>query len=360
MINKSTAVIAYYLGQFHSIPENDQFWGEGFTEWHNVARARALFPGHQQPQLPGRFGFYDLRNPATVRAQIQYAEAIGINAFCYWHYWFQGRRVLNEVLDLMIAQSGSSVKFMLGWANESWTGIWHGARDRILINQTYGDDEVTRHGQLLSEYISSGRYLKIDGKSPFLIYKPRQIPDAVRYLGKLRIAVQNSGGGELYIIGNWGPGLSEQVPDPQRLGLDAVAINPVAAFPRSRIAHYAYLAFWRGMRSLRLGPELRTYQSLAHTLLRAKHAVKGRAHATIVTGWDNTPRSGRRGLALTGYNEKTFFDACRFALRLEAENKPAMLFVKSWNEWAEGNVIEPKFKETWEAGLVLKRALAGG
>jgi hypothetical protein len=358
MSRQPISVVAYYLGQFYPVTENDQFWGEGFTEWHNVAKARPLFPGHNQPQLPGRFGFYDLRCKETIESQLQYAEQIGVQAFCYWHYWFAGKRMLHHVLDTMLRECGSKLKFMLGWANESWTGIWHGAGNRVLIKQTYNDEEVLEHGKLLATYIRSERYLHVNGASPLVIYKPRQIPDTPDYLSKLREAVRKCGGGELYVIGNWGGGLSERISDPHALGLDAVVVTPVAAFYSNWMAQYTYSTLWRGMRMCGFGPEVRRYTSMCDVLDRAIHTTNGRAHATVVTGWDNTPRSGRRGLVLTGYNERSFYEACAHAIKHERKNEPGLLFVKSWNEWAEGNVIEPKFNDSWQPGEVLKRALS--
>ncbi|MBV8194214.1 MAG: glycoside hydrolase family 99-like domain-containing protein, partial [Candidatus Dormibacteraeota bacterium] len=131
-----TRTIAFYLPQFHPVPENDEWWGPGFTEWTNVARARPLFPGHRQPNLPGDLGFYDLRVPETREAQARLAADHGVDAFCYWHYWFAGRRLLDEPFEAVLRAGSPSLSFCLGWANQTWTGIWHGAADRILIEQT--------------------------------------------------------------------------------------------------------------------------------------------------------------------------------------------------------------------------------
>src|ERR1700726_3910918 len=161
-MTKTITTIAYYLGQFHPIPENDQFWGEGFTEWHKVAGARPLFPGHKQPVLPGKFGFYDLRCEETLNAQIAYAREIGINAFCYWHYWFAGRRLLHRPLDDMLKVGDSSFRFILGWANESWSGVWHGASQRVLVEQSYNAQELDNHAAAIARYIETGKYLSID------------------------------------------------------------------------------------------------------------------------------------------------------------------------------------------------------
>lgn len=352
-MSKTLTTIAYYLGQYHPLEENNKFWGDGFTEWHNVAKARPLYPGHAQPILPGRFGFYDLRCDQTILNQLDYAKEIGVDTFCYWHYWFSGKRVLYRPLERMMELPDHGVKVMLGWANESWTGIWHGLSNQVILQQTYSREELNEHAKLIAGYINTDRYLKVGGAAPFLIYKPRLIPDSKNYLDELRYRVMAYGGGDLYIIGNWGPGRSEQVNKPDELGLDAVVANPVGRYFTSSVAQSAYLGAWNVARKFGLGPEVRNYKSTTETLRAAHRVVEGTVYSTVVTGWDNTPRAGRRGLVLAGYNKDSFRDAAMAAIELESENTPRLLFIKSWNEWAEGNTIEPRFMETWSAGEVL-------
>jgi hypothetical protein len=349
--------IAYYLGQFHPTVENDGFWGEGFTEWHNVAKARPLYPGHVQPRLPGKLGFYDLRCDDTLREQMNYARHIGVDAFCHWHYWFSGRRLLHAPLDRMI-QLDPAFKFMLGWANESWTGVWHGDTRRLLIEQTYGGDEVKAHAELLARYVDSGSYLEADGVYPFVIYKPRLIPRPVEYLGTLKEEVRRLCGATLYFVGNWTPGRAGEVRNPAHLGLDAVVVTPVAAYFDNPLAQNAYSLVWQGLRKLGIGPEIRPYSATIKTQAAAIQTINGVAHASVVTGWDNTPRSGRRGLVLRGYDQQGFVAATRAAIALEQRNARKLLFVKSWNEWAEGNVLEPYYLGSWSAGEALRDTLS--
>lgn len=348
--------IAYYLGQFHPTRENDKFWGEGFSEWHNVAKARPLYPRHAQPVLPGRLGFYDLRCNDTLKEQMVYARHVGVDAFCHWHYWFGGRRILHSPLDRML-QIDPHFQFMLGWANESWTGVWHGQTRRMLIEQTYDDVEVKAHAELLARYLDSGSYLEAGGVHPFVIYKPRSIPQPIEYLGQLREVVRRLSGAKLYIIGNWTPGRSGVISSPSRLGLDAVVVTPVAAYFQNTMAQNIYSLLWQGFRKIGVGPEIRSYASASRTQATAIETIEGVAHATVLTGWDNTPRSKRRGLVLTGYNQTVFKKAATHAIELERRNKRQLLFVKSWNEWAEGNVLEPIFQETWSAGDTLRGIL---
>lgn len=351
--------VAYYLGQFHRIDLNDHYWGRGFTEWHNVAKARPLYPGHSQPKIPGDLGFYDLRCTDTLRDQIAYSHESNVTGFCYWHYWFAGKRLLHQPLDSMLKLRYPGFKFMLGWANESWSGVWHGASDTILMAQTYNAQELLSHAKVIAEYIETGDYLTVNGKSPFVIYRPKQIPRAVEYLARLREAVNDLCGSELYIIGNWFQGRSCGFGKPSDYGLDAAVITPVAPPFQGTLVQGLYSGIWEGLRKLHIGPEVRRYDHVSSTLQRAMASIQGTAHATIVTGWDNTPRSGRRGLVLAGYNEDTFRRAAAHAVTLERANATRLLFVKSWNEWAEGNTLEPIYHETWSAGAVLREVLRG-
>ena len=178
MKNKQTKarLIALYLPQFHPIPENDQWWGKGFTEWTNVAKAVPMFSGHYQPRIPADLGFYDLRVPEVRMAQAEMAAEHGVEGFCYWHYWFAGKRLLERPFNEVLKSGEPKFPFCLAWANQTWTGIWHGAPDRILIEQTYpGIKDYESHFYALLDSFIDERYIKIDGKPVFVVYKPELI-----------------------------------------------------------------------------------------------------------------------------------------------------------------------------------------
>src|SRR6185295_18996445 len=171
-------LIAFYLPQFHPIPENDEWWGRGFTEWTNAAKAKPLFPGHYQPHVPADLGFYDLRVPETRADQAQMARAHGIEAFCYYHYWLAGKRLIERPFNEVLASGEPDLPFCLCWANQTWTGIWHGAPNRILIEQTYpGMDDHARHFDFLVQAFMDRRHVRVDGKPLFMVYEPTLIPD---------------------------------------------------------------------------------------------------------------------------------------------------------------------------------------
>jgi len=174
-------LIAFYLPQFYPNPENDAWWGKGFTEWTNTAKARRLYPGHYQPHVPADLGYYDLRVPETRTAQAELARSYGIEAFCYYHYWFAGRRILERTFQEVLTSREPDFPFLLCWANQTWTGTWHGASDRILIEQTYpGIDDHRRHFESLLPAFCHPRYVRVDGKPVFIIYRPTELPDTVK------------------------------------------------------------------------------------------------------------------------------------------------------------------------------------
>jgi lipopolysaccharide biosynthesis protein len=180
--SRISRLIAFYLPQFHPIPENDEWWNKGFTEWTNVAKAKPLFVNHYQPRLPADLGFYDLRVPETRLAQAEMAEHYGIEGFCYWHYWFAGKRLLEKPFNEILRLKEPDFPFCLAWANQSWSGIWHGCPDKILIRQTYpGIDDYRDHFYALLDAFGDARYLTIDNKPIFLVYQPHALPDSRQF-----------------------------------------------------------------------------------------------------------------------------------------------------------------------------------
>jgi lipopolysaccharide biosynthesis protein len=188
MHNLKARAIAFYLPQYHPIPENDDWWGKGFTEWTNVAKAKPMFKGHYQPRLPADLGYYDLRIPEVREAQAQMAAKHGIEGFCYWNYWFgNGRQILERPLNEILATGKPDFPFCLAWANETWSGIWHGNPKKILIEQKYlGDKDYTSYFNYLLKAFNDPRYITVEGKPLFCINAPHQIPDIVAFTDKFR------------------------------------------------------------------------------------------------------------------------------------------------------------------------------
>ncbi|MGH9291692.1 MAG: glycosyltransferase WbsX family protein [Acidimicrobiales bacterium] len=333
--------IAFYLPQFHPIPQNDQWWGAGFTEWTNVAKARPLYPGHVQPILPSTLGFYDLRVPEVREKQAALAREAGLEAFCYWHYWFDGDQLLQRPFDEVLASGQPDFGFCLGWANASWTGVWWGAPGRLLIRQTYsGTEDHIRHFESLTPAFFDHRYMTIDGSPVFIILNPMELPEPARTLALWRCCAEKSGLPGLFVIGIIG-----QDQDPRSVladGFDGYLVHPswqAAALRRLALPK-------RAVCKLATGPLVGRYTDLTAVMIEMARNIKPRQFPVVVPGWDNTPRTGRRGIVLAGKSPEQFAAQVRVAIEalMHRRERERLLFVKSWNEWAEGNHLEPDSK----------------
>jgi lipopolysaccharide biosynthesis protein len=341
---KSARVIAFYLPQYHPIPENDEWWGRGFTEWTNVARAKPMFRGHYQPHVPADLGFYDLRVPETRQAQADMAREHGVEAFCYWHYWFAGRRIIERPFNEVLKSGEPDFPFCLGWANQSWSGIWHGNPDSILIEQTYpGIDDHVAHFEAILAAFQDPRYFRVEGRPLFYVFKPRAIPELRRFADLWKQLARRAGLPGLYLVGE------ESRPwDPIEWGFDAACDSGLPSLrgwepwyrPIARLQWECWK--WRGL------PSIYDYGDLCEELIREQlgNPPDRRRHPCLIPNWDNTPRSGRNGRVLHGSSPELFRRQLRFALRLVADVplERRIVFIKSWNEWAEGNHLEPDLR----------------
>lgn len=338
---KKARVIAFYLPQFHPIPENDEWWGKGFTEWTNVAKARPLFKGHEQPHLPADLGFYDLRLPEVRAAQAEMAAASGIEGFCYWHYWFAGRRLLERPFSEVLASGQPDFPFCLGWANESWTGIWNNEPRRLLMEQTYPETDDRAHFDYLLKAFSDHRYITVDGKPLLFIYKPLQLPDAKRRLDRWREWVHQAGFKGLYILGN----NQRDFEDAAALGLDGAVITTLGVInTKNPVLNKAKWLFWGISKKLNLGgPRIVEYREAIEHLIPDLSKFGFDAYPCAYPNWDHTPRSGRKGLVLTGSTPELFEKHMQDAVEAVStrDDQHRLVFLKSWNEWAEGNYMEP-------------------
>jgi lipopolysaccharide biosynthesis protein len=337
--SRAARAIAFYLPQFHPIPENDAWWGPGFSEWTNAARARPLFRGHAQPHLPADLGFYDLRLVETREAQAELARGYGIEAFCYWHYWFGGRRILERPFDEMLATGAPDFPFCLGWANQTWSGVWHGAADRVLIEQTYpGPEDDRRHFEHLLPAFNDRRYLRVDGKPLFYVFRPELLPDPATFVERWRTLAADAGLPGIHLVAEVSDllGKGPTYTAFERDGFDAGLYVRLPA----RVDRASVLKM-RAARKLLRHPE--RYRYVTRPIEPPEAIADDRLYPCVYPNWDNTPRSGRGGLVLAGASPEAFRGHVTAAVR-SLETRPPehrLLFVKSWNEWAEGNYLEP-------------------
>ena len=334
--------MAFYLPQYHPIPENDAWWGPGFTEWSNVARARPQFRGHHQPHLPADLGFYDLRVPEVRERQAELATAHGIHAFCYYHYWFGGKRLLERPFAEVLASGQPRLPFLLCWANENWTRAWDGGDASLLVEQTYPDGDDLSHIRWLCTAFADSRYLRVDGRPAFLVYKASGLPDARRTTDLWRAEAQRLGIGDLYLLRV--ESYREPKGDPEALGFDAaVEFQPDTRLLGPRVPPAAARAVGRvfAPRSGRHRNVLHRYGDLVHRALAAEQPGYKR-YRCVTPAWDNSARR-RPALILTGSEPAAFG---HWVERTVEAFQPYggdenLLFLNAWNEWAEGNHLEP-------------------
>ena len=344
----SIRALALYLPQFHPIPENDEWWGKGFTEWTNVGKARRLFPGHYQPHVPADLGYYDLRVPETRKAQAEMAAEYGIEGFVYWHYWFgNGKRLLERPFNEVLTSGEPDFPFALAWANETWKGFWFGADGsrNVLIEQTYpGEKDYIEHFKTVLPAFKDKRYIKCEEKPIFFIYKPQQHPDMKRFLELWREMAIDNGLNGLYFIAigqsKYGEKACESYYDEMvSLGFDAVSIinayrAPITSF-KDKLVHKFFHHF------LNLDMHKYCYEQFECPLDSRENVFP-----SILPNWDHTPRTRKNGVILYGSTPELFQEYLHRKIELIKE-KPydkRFLIIKSWNEWAEGNYLEPDLK----------------
>lgn len=340
-------VSAFYLPQFHPTPENDRWWGKGFTEWRNVVTAEPLFEGHTQPVLPQDLGFYDLRLPEVMGSQTQLARKAGIDAFCVYHYWFSGRRILEQPLDNLLRRPDIDFPFYLCWANESWRRNWDGMSGTVLLEQGYEDGFETNFADDCAPYMRDKRYQRPDGSRPrFVIYRPSDLPDAAASVERLREAWRCNGVGEVEI----GAVLFHLDRDTDRReGFDFWVEMP----PHGLVQGEDYL--FGGPRGNLLDRETKgnfsglvyDYNRIARTSVSDRYSQSLPANTIrgIMPSWDNTARRGDKAHIAYGANPASF------NLWLQSLTEKVLdrsyrkeLFINAWNEWAEKAILEPSMK----------------
>jgi hypothetical protein len=343
-MEKLAKFIAFYLPQFHPIPENDQWWGKGFTEWTNVVKAKPLFLGHYQPHIPTDLGFYDLRVPEIRIAQAEMAKEYGIEAFCYYHYWFAGKRLLERPFNEVLESGKPDLPFCLCWANQTWTGIWHGCPDRILIEQTYqGIEDYEAHFKFLLKAFKDKRYLTVDGKPLFIIFKPTDTPVIKQIIDFWRELAKKSGLTGLYLVAVKGG--SEKIL--QEYGFDAVVrYNFPLLYDQDSWYPYALKRLNRLYEEKIGKPRVYLYKKICLSIIEKNKSNVLKNYPCLFPNWDNTPRSGPNGIVFHGSTPELFRLQVKKAIDI-IKDEPAehrLIFIKSWNEWAEGNHLEPDLR----------------
>jgi hypothetical protein len=339
-------LIAFYLPQFHPIAENDAWWGPGFTEWTNVTRAAPLFKGHVQPKLPAHLGFYDLRLPEVRQSQAQLAADHGVEGFCYWHYWLgNGKRLLERPFNEVLESGHPEFPFCLGWANHDWKGKgWMGG-DRCLAEQTYpGRADASAHFDFLLRAFRDKRYIRIHDKPVLVIYRPQEIPNCKEYLEYWRMLASNSDLKGIHIIGDV---LHTSTAE---LGLDGTLYSGHRSIPNTAWDKKPLLDRVLRRPALRKIP----YAKAIMHFVKPGGYPNG-DYPVIIPNWDTTPRLQRDAQIYYDYSPELFQKHVKQILDAVSHRSPSenLVFIRSWNEWAEGNYLEPDA----EFGLSMLEAL---
>ncbi len=351
-------IITFYLPQYHPIPENDEWWGKGFTDWLNVAKAKPRFPGHYQPHLPADLGFYDLSHEEVRIAQAELASSYGINGFCYYHYWFNGKMLLEKPFNEVLQSGKPDFPFCLCWANENWTRTWDGLDKECLISQNYDKYDPIQHMEWLEKAFSDKRYLRVNNKPIFLVYNASGISDLKAKINSWREFIKKMGYVDLYLcsVKSIHNKLSDS--DVINLGFDAIVdfIPNGRDTPRMKVWSLPLNYFYRLINKLIVVLKLEgkipflpvlyifNYRSLIKKKLKKTKSAQ-KIFPCVIPRWDN---SARRRIASIIENDDT--DLYRMWLEKSIEKlanyspDEQIVFINAWNEWAEGCHLEPDLR----------------
>lgn len=350
--NTTPRPIAFYLPQFHPIPENDRWWGKGFTEWANVTQARPLVKGHYQPHLPGELGFYDLRLPETRQAQADLAREYGIYGFCYYHYWFNGKRLLERPLDDVLQSREPNFPFCVCWANENWTRRWNGEDQEILMKQSYSHEDDLRHIRSLIPYFQDDRYIKVNGRPLVLVYRVSSLPHPQQTADIWRREAVRAGFPDLYLC--MVVSLGSLAFDPAAIGFDAAVDFPPNCNHMTQPIKPIRCKFKRlDRQARRFFPDphcehaILRYSDLARNIM-SRPEPQHKLFPTVSPGWDNSARRKAGASIYLGSTPeiyRTWFEhALNQTQRRFNNHDERLVFINAWNEWAEGNHLEPDQK----------------
>jgi len=342
-------VVAFHLPQFHTIPENDQWWGPGYTEWRRVKAALPLFPNHNQPRFPQNNYYYNLLRIETHAWQQELARQHNIGAFCYYHYWFNGKQLLEKPLELILATPALSLPFCLAWANEPWTKNWDNNKGQLLVNQTYGDQQDwLHHIKRLTPFFQDPRYLRIDGHPVFIIYRSPSIPNLGEMLNTWNRYLHNNGLRKLRLLAM---NTAYDIEKRSNTIEGTIDFEPMYTLRHHMsYAHYLHrkfrtLLFITGSRLTGQPPFIRRRVSYTEVWKRIlRRPVQPNHILGAFIDWDNTPRKGGKGVVFDGATPSVFCHYFKKQYQRAMQANHPCIFINAWNEWSEGTYLEPDLR----------------
>ena len=342
-------ILAYYLPQFEPNELNDKYYGKGFTEWTNVGKAKPLFRGHYQPKVPADLGYYDLRVPEVAVQQAELAREAGVFGFAYWHYWWAGDMELNKPAERMLINKDIDYPFCFAWANENWyKKLWDkdSGKDILLHEQTYpGENDNRKHFEYCLPFFKDRRYLTFDGRPIFYIYNPHLFPDVNLFISQWNKWIKDSGVAEgFYFVG-----LMRRNSDYHKLmsiGLNCVTPQQTCRVGNDISSFYNHMKVTLQSQFYSLFGLLRKqdYRRFLEYGFDPEFDSLENVAPQLIPNWDNTPRALKRGLVYTHNNPSIWGKVAQTVLSGVTNKKNKLVFLKSWNEWAEGNYMEPDLK----------------
>jgi len=334
LLKAKAKTVAFYLPQFHAFEDNDRWWGTGFSEWRNVSRGTPRYAGHYQPRIPRDLGFYDLNDESVLYKQSEMALKNGIEAFCFYYYWFNGKRLMDKPLD-MFAAADIDQEFCIMFANENWTRTWDGFDSEVLIEQDYRDEDEDDFIEDAARYFRNDRYMKVNGRPLYIIYRPGLLPNSRKTLARWRAKWKEAVGVEPWILMVQGFGDE----DPREFGLDGAVEFPPHKICKDIPNMHDRLNI--------LDPNYEGYAKAYTDVIERSLAEKVPAYPlvkTVVPHWDNDARREGRGFTMHGSTPALYESWLQGAVRYAEENpfkEEPLVFINAWNEWAEGAYLEP-------------------
>lgn len=358
-------VIAFYLPQFHSIPENDKWWGKGFTEWTNTKKGIPNFKGHYQPHIPFENNYYNLLDKETQKSQIELAKKYGVDGFCYYHYWFKnGKKLLERPIENMLHDSSVDMPFCLCWANETWSRRWDGSENEILIEQDYGDiNNWKAHYNYLSQFFHDKRYIKIKNNPILVIYKPNEIEQLEEKLNYWNELAKKDGFEKIVYMVQY-PQFNQKI---EQLFDYTIEFEPQYTSDKARrkkmntLINDPILFFNIGIARILQAMGIRTYKKFSYKIV-SRNSSNRRLEYKHLPGafpnWDNTARKKLKSDIYHGSSPSLFYRyLCKqFKKRYDNGSSPEFIFINAWNEWAEGAHLEPDEKYGYSYLSALKKA----
>ena len=365
-------IIGLYLPQYHPIPENDEWWGKGFTEWTNVAKAKPLFKGHYQPRIPADLGFYDLRLPEVREQQAELAREAGLEGFCYYHYWFgNGKQLLQRPFEEVLASGKPDFPFCLCWANHDWTNkTWQKGsnfrKDSMIMQMHYSKEDHIRHFNYVLKAFQDSRYITVDGKPLFAVWEPRAIPECRQFIDLWQQMARENGLKGIHFVGqtdNTGKAISGEKANYYSANLTKEYYQSVLDLGFDAVMSQGYrraVAIVQGRAKMMwklftFNSFLPSYSKIDYTRLMSNYYVEEdgweNVYPTLLPQWDRTPRAGAKTEILTGSDPEKFQKTIEQAIHTINKKQPEhqILFLKAWNEWGEGDYVEPdqKYGHGW-------------